>query len=403
MTPAPANWIGGDRLKHRLRGILLPCLLFLAAGVGTASACSVPVFRYALERWPADDYLAVVFHEGALTPEQSACVGDLDRGGLAGKIFANLSVRTVDLASVSDPQLLRLWRDREAGATLPAIVLLSPPGLRASTPVWSGPLNGDSVRLVLDSPVRREIARRLLNSDSAVWALIESGDSAFDATAAQVLETRLKHLEATLELQELNPDDISGVVAASQEVLKIAFSSIRLSRKDPAEAVLVGMLLNIEEDLESSGEPVVIPIFGQGRALYALLGRGINPKMIDEAGRFLTGACSCIVKEENPGSDLLMAFDWAGLVEPFINNDRELPPLSGIAEFASGKATGAGSGRALPSAPAIAMATIAEVAAPDAGEANGEGDMLLRGLILMGGLGGGILIGATWWLLRRQG
>ena len=32
-----------------------------------ARACQVPVFRYALERWQADDYHAVFIHQGALT------------------------------------------------------------------------------------------------------------------------------------------------------------------------------------------------------------------------------------------------------------------------------------------------------------------------------------------------
>jgi hypothetical protein len=34
-------------------------------------ACSVPVFRYALEKWPADAYLTTVFHRGPLTAAQA--------------------------------------------------------------------------------------------------------------------------------------------------------------------------------------------------------------------------------------------------------------------------------------------------------------------------------------------
>ena len=37
-----------------------------------AWACQVPVFRYALERWKADDYHAVTIHQGALNEEQKA-------------------------------------------------------------------------------------------------------------------------------------------------------------------------------------------------------------------------------------------------------------------------------------------------------------------------------------------
>ncbi|MBV8878389.1 MAG: hypothetical protein JO332_00360, partial [Planctomycetaceae bacterium] len=60
--------------------------------------------------------------------------------------------------------------------------------------------------------------------------------------------------------------------------------------------------------------PVAFPIFGRGRALWALAGAGLNAQFIAEAGTFLTGACSCEAKEFNPGVDLLFAADWeAGL------------------------------------------------------------------------------------------
>ena len=388
---------------------LLPCLplLLLAGGTGTASACSVPVFRYALERWPADNYLVVVFHQGALTPQQTAWVRDLDRNGLAGKMSANLTLRTVDLAATADATLLRLWQPLASTTTLPAMVLLYPPGLGIATPAWRGPLTGDNVRQLLDSPVRREIAGRLLKGDCAVWVLLESGDTKLDAPAAQALETRLKHVETTLVLPELNPADvIGGATAASQEKLKVVFSTLRISRQSPAEGVLVRMLLNIEEDLDATREPIVFPLFGQGRALYALVGQGINDEMIDEASGFLTGACSCIVKEQNPGSDLLLAVDWARLVEPLIKDDGELPPLPGIAEFASGQSTGGAPNQAMAGASAPAgPANPGDV--PPPADASAESrrvtNPLIPGLILVGGLGGGVLLAATWWLLRHRG
>ena len=51
----------------------------------------------------------------------------------------------------------------------------------------------------------------------------------------------------------------------------------------------------------------MIPVFGQGRALYALVGDGIKHETIDRAATFLIGKCSCEVREQNPGFDLLLA------------------------------------------------------------------------------------------------
>jgi hypothetical protein len=41
-------------------------------------ACSVPVFRYALERWQPSKYELVVFHKGPLRPADRDAVGRFD-------------------------------------------------------------------------------------------------------------------------------------------------------------------------------------------------------------------------------------------------------------------------------------------------------------------------------------
>ena len=58
-------------------GSVLLAATALVLGVRPAAACSVPVFRYALERWPADMYRLVVFHRGALSEGQQAEIAKL--------------------------------------------------------------------------------------------------------------------------------------------------------------------------------------------------------------------------------------------------------------------------------------------------------------------------------------
>jgi hypothetical protein len=390
--------------------LLIPrlSLLLLTGGAGIVLACSVPVFRYALERWSADDFRIIVFHQGAPTPAQAGWVRDLDRPGLAGRLSANLTLRTVDLTTTTDAALLRFWQPLANTTPLPAMVLLYPPGFGLPKPAWKGPLTGENVSQLLDSPARREIAGRLLRGESAVWVMLDSGDLKLDTPAAQRLEARLRHLESTLQLPELSPADVGeGAVAAAQGQLRIAFSLLRVSRQNPAEAVLVSMLLNTEEDLAAAREPMVFPVFGRGRVLYALVGPGINDETIDEAGGFLTGACSCIVKEQNPGSDLLLSVDWTRLVEPLIKSDAELPPLPGLAEFAAVKSTVGAPPRTAAGASAPTGSATLHDAPPPVGAASAESRRgappFVPGLIFVIALGGGTLLGATWWLLRRRG
>ena len=47
---------------------------------------------------------------------------------------------------------------------------------------------------------------------------------------------------------------------------------------------------------------------------------------------YITGACSCEVKKQNPGIDLLTRLDWIGAMEGSeIVLDKLLPPMEGVA------------------------------------------------------------------------
>jgi hypothetical protein len=79
-------------------------------------------------------------------------------------------------------------------------------------------------------------------------------------------------------------------------------------------------LLNSESDLRDYKEPMAFPVFGRGRVLYAVVGQGISADTIRKASSFIAGPCSCQVKEQNPGFDLLLSCDWDELVgETFIS------------------------------------------------------------------------------------
>jgi hypothetical protein len=61
--------------------------------------------------------------------------------------------------------------------------------------------------------------------------------------------------------------------------------------------------------------PVLVPVFGQGRALCALEGQDISAQSIEDVARFLTSACSCQVKQLNPGYDLLVKAEWRSILD----------------------------------------------------------------------------------------
>lgn len=272
---------------------MIRLLVFLLLATSSAIACSVPVFRYALEHWPADAYRVTLPH---------------------GKTLAGN---------------FQITHDEEN-----RIELRQPRTMRNDAVIWSAEYSEDNVQRLADSPARKEIADRLSNGESAVWVLLESGDAVKDAEAAKFLDERLGYLAGVMELPKLDEQDIkNGLVSLPGNGLRVAFSTLRVKRDDPAEDAFVAMLLASEEDLREFKEPMVFPIFGQGRVLYALVGKGIKVETVDSAAQFLIGSCSCQVKEQNPGVDLVMAVDWKQMVKDQALPGEKLPELSQVADL----------------------------------------------------------------------
>jgi hypothetical protein len=184
---------------------------------------------------------------------------------------------------------------------------------------------------LIQSPKRQELAQRLTAGQTAVWIFIESGNAVKDKAAMQLLKQELD--AAMKELEEMAP-------ALSEELempgLSYEFSILPVSRSDPDEQMFLEMLLKSEPDLdEYSEEPIVFPTFGRGRALFALVGEGINTDNLREAIAFITGPCGCEVKMLNPGVDLLMAENWDASVMQFYQEfyetaEEPLPELTSV-------------------------------------------------------------------------
>lgn len=331
----------------RARWFAAAAALAIALAASWSWACSVPVFRYALERWEPDPYVAVLFHRGPLSAEDEAVCRRLEAAAHNPVAAANVVLQTVDLDG-DVPEPWNYVRQQHADSPLPWLVVRFPLRSRIDGHVWAGPPAAADLDQLLDSPLRREMAKRLVAGQSAVWVLLDSSNQAASDAAFELLAGELPRLEKTLKLPELALQDES--IVSSGPELKIGFSLLRLKRDDPQEQPLVQMLLSTEQDLKALDEPLAFPVFGRGRAHWALVGAGISQENIADLAAFLVGECSCEVKERNPGADLLMTAAWSQFGGAFVV-DETLPPLVGLPPLAASTAAIPAAG-ALPAASA---------------------------------------------------
>jgi hypothetical protein len=285
----------------------LVCFVTLLVMAGTAIACQVPVFRYALERWSTDRYPVWLLTMGELSTEQKA-VEEL----LRSDPRRGTNVKSINLQESQDPLAKALW-SQHSKAGHPLMISFYPQAsdIPSEQVAHVCALTSSNVTQLLNSPARMEIVKKLTAGDSAVWVFLESGDKAKDEAALQTLQGQLEKDASWLELPSPEELEVKPEVLANAQIqLKIAFSIVKVRRDDQKEKFLVDCLLNSEPDLRDFAEPMAFPVFGRGRVLYALVGKGISANTIRSASSFIVGPCSCQVKEQNPGFDLLLDCEW---------------------------------------------------------------------------------------------
>jgi hypothetical protein len=270
-------------------------------------AGDLPVFRCALENWPARDYQAVIFHRGPLGMDDQDLVTAMKEA--PQRWGANIATSTADVLEQMDEATLALWKS-QTNAEPPWMVVLAPPNDEYSPVLWAGRFGADTVKAVLDSPARKKTIEALVRGDSAVWVLLECGDAMRDEAAVDTLAGTLKRLETDARM---SASITSAPPVKFKLPLRVAFSLVRVTRNDPAEEFFVNLLSQGERF--HPGKPAAFPVFGRGRALSAIAGKHLDDEFILDACSFITGACSNGVKELRPGKDLLLCVRWDSIFE----------------------------------------------------------------------------------------
>jgi len=273
--------------------------------------------------WPAYLYVVEIIHDGNLSSSEQQAI-DLLKNAAASESSANLRMVETQITN--------------ANGSVGAMIKMSfPQEHNIPGTIWEGPLTRENAEKIINSPSRKQAIQNIQRGDAAVWLFLESGNTIRDDQQFNILKEKLVHLSKTLKLSE-TATDVSGKLLDIKVInTGVNFSLVRIKRNDPMEEVFINILLQTEADLQFFKDaPLAFPMFGQGRVLYALAGNGIKSKNIETACSTIVGWCSCTIKDDNLGTDLLFSANWDSIIgdSSWIQQE-EIPDITGLSGFIS--------------------------------------------------------------------
>lgn len=332
--------------------LLLLAALLLSPLARHGAACDTPVYRYAMYRWEPTPYELYFFHRqpaGEQDQKLRELVESMSREEMARANIAYLAVdleKDKELAGVP-ADVKQAWLAME-NPPVPSYMLVTPRGVQ----VYSGQLTPDDLQSLVFSPARKQMAKLLEEGRIGVFLLLEGKDKKANEAAMELLDTVAADVEAgKIKLysglgdlfpgrpggfgpgipggpggfgggpaggapREKKQDATAegakdGADAEKADEPKRQIGVIRVSRDDAQEKWLVRTLMAAEPDLHDfADKPMVFAVYGRGRALPPYIDQGVSRENILDCLDFMSSACSCTVKEQNPGVDLLLRYDW---------------------------------------------------------------------------------------------
>ena len=224
-------------------------------------ACTTRVSEWVLLNALPEQYTLIYFHNSPITEtikKQNLAVADRIK-------TANIQFKTVNRQDIKSPYYGLYYEDR----------------------LFSKYNNPDEFRNLITSPLREKIASELMHGKLCVMVYLKTDNPEKDEKGLAILKSTL----------------------AASPFGKI-ITVFELSRNSKEEADFASLLLNVEDDLKGIQEPMLFGVFGRFKALEPLLGKGISEENIVLMIDFLTAECSCLIKDDLPGTDILFTNKW---------------------------------------------------------------------------------------------
>ena len=276
-------------------------------------ACSVPVFRYALEYWHPDPYQIILKFDPSQTNNSKEIVDEIKKHR-QNRSFILKKIKT----SQSNEQ----------------IILKYPASTRIQENVYENSLTKENFIKILQSPVRQKLIDKITGGDSLIFLLLEGSNKKQNNHIANIILKNIPILENEIKLPHEYADIPKEDLQIYNTNIVFKLSMMRLSRTNSEENVFINILTrSLPESIYKKSQPIVFPIFGRGRMLAAIREKNLNTETLRRWCEYIAGECSCEIKSRNPGFDTFIPIGWNLEEKKELISEVILPPLSGFSEF----------------------------------------------------------------------
>ena len=151
---------------------ILVILALGAIGLASATACTKPVFRYALERWPASPYRLTVLHQGKTDEDFEKRVKGLCLEETFELVFRQHDVK----GDLPEGSVRENWQKNPDPARLPLVLLRMPDREEI---IWEGKFDADGARKLKEliyCPATVKTIGSICQGDTAVWLMASGPD-----------------------------------------------------------------------------------------------------------------------------------------------------------------------------------------------------------------------------------
>lgn len=245
-------------------------LKLIVLGTLLSITCTTKVSEWVLLNSVPDNYLLAYFHESELTEavkqQNSEIKNHFNTANILFKTIQDDEIKEPYYALYSNNRLIAKYANKKE--------LLN----------------------IASSPLREKIADELMAGKLCVMFYLKCGVKEKDEKGLQVVKNSVSS-------------------SPFGEIITV----LELDRQSIEESQFASMLLNVESDLKDIQEPMLFGIFGKFRVLEPLLARGITQENIKMMISFLTADCSCLIKDNLPGTSILFNGQWENPQTALVN------------------------------------------------------------------------------------